>query len=315
MRDRRIGGLGRRHHGGWSDICGRLVAVAVGLAGAVAVAAEPADPGVAVRAAAVAYQQAFNKGDYAALADQWTESAVLAEGSGRLEGRAEIVASIRQWRERHPGCSMEIAIDSIEPIAAPLARVSGTIRFTGKPGEDPIVSRFVTVRVDEHGVWRILESVVVPPHVAALDDLEWMIGTWHAETGSAEKGTKTSVETIYEKPLGAFCIVGRSRIRPPAGDPIEALEVIRADRGTGVVRSWVFDSTGAMGEGLLESDGATLHKTMVGEPSDRVPGRVARWTQVISPAGDSRCTMHSIERSIDGVAQPDGEPLHFRKIR
>jgi hypothetical protein len=36
---------------------------------------------------------------------------------------------------------------------------------------------------------------------------------------------------------------------------------------------------------------------------------------VIAPAGEGRVTMHSIERSIDGVALPDGQPLHFRKVR
>ncbi len=268
-----------------------------------------------VRAAAAAYAEAFNKGDYAALADQWTESATLTEGSSVFDGRAAIVGSLRHWRERHPGCSMTITVDEVEPIAAPLARVSGSLVFTRGVGASPAVSRFATVRVKEGAAWRILESVVVPPHAAALDGLEWLVGTWYAESGDSEQGTKTTVETIYEKPLGPYCLVGRSRIRPPEGEVIEALEVIRADRDSGVIQTWVFDSTGARGEGVIESDGATLHKTMVGSPADRVPGRVARWTQVVSPAGDSRCTMHSIDRTIDGSPRPDGEPLHFRKIR
>jgi hypothetical protein len=161
----------------------------------------------------------------------------------------------------------------------------------------------------------LAESVVAAEHSTALDELDWLVGTWTAETGRREDGTKTSIETIYEKPLGPYCIVGRSRIRPAEGDVIEALEVIHADRGTGLIRTWVFDSTGAQGGGFIDSDGTTYHKSMVGSPSDRVPGRVARWTQVLAPAGDSRCTMHSIERSIDGVAMPDGEPLNFRKVR
>jgi ketosteroid isomerase-like protein len=297
----------------WLDFAA-VTTVLVGLAGG-GNASEPTDIGLAVRAAAAAYADAFNRGDYAALADQWVESATLAEGSSLLEGRAAIAASIRRWREGHPGCSMTIKVEAIEPIAEPLARVSGTLSFIRTAGGKPVVSRFSTLRVKEGETWRILESVVVPPHAAALDDLEWMVGTWHAESGDAEQRTKTTIETIYEKPLGPYCLVGRSRIRPPAGDPIEALEIIQADRDTGLVRSWVFDSTGARGEGVIESDGATLHKTMIGTPADTVAGSVARWTQVVSPAGDSRCTMHSIERSIDGEARPDAEPLHFRKIR
>jgi uncharacterized protein (TIGR02246 family) len=305
-----------RAAGGRRAVLGSIVfGLMLGLVGSSCPAAEHSVIEAEVRAASAAYAQAFNRGDFAALAEQWTDNAMLIEGGSMLQGRAAIVASLRSWRERHPGCSMEIVVDAIDPIAEPLVRVSGSLRFTRSPGGQPVSSRFTSLRVKEHDAWRILESVVVPAHAAALDELAWLVGTWHADSGDAAKGTKTAVETIYEQPLGTFCLVGRSRIRPPSGPAIEALEVIHADRDTGLVRSWVFDSTGAHGEGVVESDGTTLEKTMVGRPADGVPGSVARWTQVVARAGDSRCTMHSIERSIDGAPQPDGEPLHFRKIR
>jgi uncharacterized protein (TIGR02246 family) len=292
--------------GRWAAITASLLAAGVAVA---------ADPEVEVRDAAAAYAKAFNTSDFAALADQWTERATLAEGGLQLEGRAAIMASLRSWRERHPQATLAIEVQEVDLLAEPLARVAGVLKFTPQPGAREVASRFTSLRVREGSTWRLAESVVVAEHSTALDELDWLVGTWTAESGRREDGGKTSIETIYEKPLGPYCIVGRSRIRPADGDPIEALEVIHADRGTGLIRTWVFDSTGAQGEGIIESDGATYHKSMVGSPSDRVPGRVARWTQVLSPAGDSRCTMHSIERSIDGVAMPDAEPLHFRKVR
>ena len=301
---------------GWrTAMAGLAVVLMIGFPTGSVRAADPSQVEAELRAAAAAYQSAFDSGDQAALADQWAEAATLVEGAGRLHGRAAIVASIRDWRDRHPGCSLAVAVDSVRPIAGPLARVTGRLRFTPKAGATPVESRFESLRVNEDGTWRILESVVVPSHAIALDELDWLVGTWHAESGSLEQGTKTTVETVYEKPLGPYCLVGRSRIRPASGPPIEALELLHADRDTGVVRSWVFDSTGARGEGIVASDGVTLHKTMDGTPADGVPGRVARWTQSVAPAGDGRCTMHSIDRSIDGVPQPDGEPLHFRRIR
>ena len=288
---------------GW----GRIAAVGLAIvAGAAATAAEPSDE---IRAAAAAYATAFTKADYAALADQWTERATLVEGSLTLEGRDAIMASLRSWREQHPAATLEIDVDDIELLAEPLARVMGRLKFTAKPGAKPVSSRFTSLRVREGTTWRLAESLVIPEHAAALADLDWLVGTWTADGG------KTAIETIYEKQLGGYCLVGRSRIRPSEGPAVEALEVIHADRGTGVIRSWVFDSTGAQGEGIVESDGTSLHKVMAGTPSDRVPGRLARWTQVIAPAGDGRCTMHSIERSVDGVVVPDGEPLHFRRVR
>jgi len=268
-----------------------------------------------LRAAAAAYAAAFNKADYAALADQWTQRATLMEASLVLEGRDEIVKSLRAWRERQPEAAMEIVVSDIELLAEPLARVAGTLKFTSKPGAKPVTSRFTSLRVREGQAWRLAESLVVPEHAAALDDLEWLVGTWATQAGGSGAAGKPAIETVYEKQLGGYCLLGRSRIKPAEGPAVEAIEILHADRASGVIRSWVFDSTGAQGGGVVEFDGTTLEKTMVGTPSDRVPGAVARWTQVIAPAGEGRCTMHSIERSIDGVAMPDGEPVHLRKVR
>lgn len=285
---------------------------AVGIAFTTFVAGMPAvaaDPVAEIRAAAAAYAAAFNKQDFAALADQWTERATLVEGGLALEGRDAIVASLRAWRERHPAATMEIEVVDVDVVAEPVARVAGLLTFTTKPGAKPVVSRFTSLRVREGTAWRLAESLVIPEHAAALEELDWLVGTWTAE------GKKSAIETIYEKQVGGYCLIGRSRIRPAEGPAVEAVEVIHADRGTGLIRSWVFDSTGAQGEGIVESDGTSLHKVMAGTPSDRVAGRQARWTQVVAPTGDGRCTMHSIERSIDGIPVPDGEPLHFRKVR
>jgi uncharacterized protein (TIGR02246 family) len=283
-----------------------LAAIAAcGVSGAIA-----ADPAEEVRVAAAAYAAAFNKADYAALADQWTERATLVEGSLALAGRDEIVKSLRAWRERYPEATMEIAVTGVDLLAEPLARVSGTLKFTAKPGAKPVTSRFTSLRVREGQAWRLAESIVVSEHAAALDDLEWLVGTW-----TSQGAGKSSVETVYEKQLGGYGLVGRTRIKPAEGPAIEALEIIHADRGTGAIRSWVFDSTGARGEGVVVFDGTSLEKLMVGTPADRVPGSVARWTQVLAPTGEGRCTMHAIERSVDGVALPDGAPVQLRKVR
>ncbi len=273
-----------------------------------------ADPVADVRQAAAAYVDAFKKGDAAALADQWTERAMLVEGDSTLEGREAIVATLLAWRKQHPDGSLAVEVEDIELVAEPLARVTGVIRFTPKPGAKTIASRFTSLRVREGTTWRLAESIVVPEHASALDELDWMIGTWKTTGVPAKDGSKNEVEIVYEKPVGATTIVGRIRYQLAGRPAVSALEVIHADRETGLVRSWIFDSIGARAEGVIESDGTTLHKTMVGTPAEGAAGTVARWVQVIAPTGDGRCTVHSIERSIDDVTVADGEPLHFRKV-
>jgi len=262
-----------------------------------------------VRKASTAYADAYNKKDYKALADQWTERAELVEGGRRLEGREAIMASLRAWRDRHPDAALQVVVSDVDMLAAPLARVSGVIRFTRRPGDKPIESRFESLRVLEDGTWRLAESLVAPSHAAALDDLDWMLGTWRSEGNSGPV-----VEAVYEQAVGGYGIVGRTKTKPKSGPALESIEFIHADRDSGRVRCWVFDSTGARAEGVFEADGTTINRTMVGTPADAVPGRVSRWVQVISPGGDDRCTLHSIERSIDGRPVPDGDPVHLRKV-
>jgi uncharacterized protein (TIGR02246 family) len=269
-----------------------------------------------LKKASAAYAEAFNTGDFTALADQWTARAELVEGGTRLEGREAIVASLKAWRARHPEATLAIEVQDVEPVAEPIARVSGVMRFTKKPGDKPAESRFTGLRVKEGSTWRLAESRVTPAHVTALDELDWMLGTWQAEVAD-----RATIEITYERALGGYCIVGRTKIMPKPGKAvllpqgIEALEVIHADRDAGLIRSWVFDSTGARAEGFFEYDGTSFEKVMSGTPADAVRGRVANWVQVIAPTGAGQATTHLIERSIDGVGLPDAAPLNFKKIR
>ena len=288
-----------------------FVAAAAALLSAMVASAVADEPEAAIRKASADYAAAFNGRLYEPLAEQWTEKAVLVEGGSAARGRAAIVASIRGWLERHPQASLQIRVDRVEKLATPLARVSGTMAFTRRPGEKPVESRFESLRVLDGGAWRLAESIVVPSQAAALDEFEWLLGSWQ----SAEAADGTTVELTFEKPLGSATIVCRSSSRRKEGTVVESLQVIHADRETGLVRSWVFDSTGARAEGVFDFDGVALHQKLQGTPADTVAGTVTRWVQVIAPAGDGRLTTHAVERSIDGKPLPDGEPRHFRRIR
>lgn len=262
-----------------------------------------------VRKAAAAYAEAYNKRDYAALAAQWTGQAELVEGDVRIVGRDAIVASIRGWLERHPQATLAVNVNSVDQVAGPLARVRGSLAFTKRPGEKPTASPFVSLRVFEDGAWKLAESIVAPNHAAALDELGWLVGTWQAT--DAKEGT--TVETRYERAAGGEALVGRTITRPKQGAVIESLDVIHADRATGAVRSWLFDSTGARAEGVFSADGASFNRSLVGTPA--AGNGSAAWTQVIVPGGEGRFTLQSIERSLDGRPLPDNPPLHFKKLR
>lgn len=285
-----------------------MAACAAGADGAPA-ADQGGDVLSAIAAAAKAYADAYNKRDYAALADQWTAGAELVEGGARVAGREQIVASIRGWLERHPQATIAVEVTDVDLAAPTLARVRGRIRFSRKPGDAAQESRFTSLRVDEGGRWRLAESVVAPNQAAALDDLSWLVGRWRAV--DAKSGT--SIDAVYEKAIGGRAILGRITLRPRDGKPVESLELIHADRGTGTVQVAVHDSTGAHAGGVIESDGTSFNRSLVGVPGEGVAGSRAQWVQTVVPGGPGGFTMQSIERSLDGRPLPDGQPMHFKK--
>lgn len=297
----------RRHDQEVSMRPGLAMIILLGAAGLAAADGVEAD----VRKASAAYADAYNERDYAALAAQWATQAELVEGDLRIVGRDAIVASIRGWLERHPQAKLAVTVTGVEQVAGPLARVRGSLAFTKRPGEKPVASPFVSLRVLEDGAWRLAESIVAPNHAAALDELGWLVGTWQAT--DAKEGT--TVELRYEKAAGGEALVGRTITRPKQGAVIEALDVIHADRATGAVRSWLFDSTGARAEGVFSADGTSFNRSFTGTPAAGTGSGRTAWTQVLVPGGDGRFTLQSIERSIDGQPLPDKAPLHFKKLR
>lgn len=289
----------------------RGVAVAVAIACLASVAM--ADEADAVRGqltqASAAYAKAYNDRDYAALADQWTEAATLVEGGSRVSGRDQIVASIRGWIEKHDRASIAIDVERVTLLASAVARVDGVVRFTPAQGEDPIVSRFTSLRVLDGGVWRAAESFVAPSHAAALRDLGWLVGTWRA----TDEASGMTVDLKFEKAAGGFALVGRTTTRRKSGEVTESIEVIHADRDDGRICTAIVDSTGAHAEGVIEGDGTSFNRILAGAPGDDVPGSRVQWVQTVTPGGEGRFTLHSIERSIDGRPVADGKPLDFTK--
>jgi hypothetical protein len=284
------------------SMSGMLLASAVG-------GAETDPVRKAVEQASAAYVEAYNARNFAVLADQWVERAELIEGGRRVVGRGEIVQSIKGWLEKHGQAMIQIDVQRIELVAASLARVEGEMLFATSKGDPPVPSRFSSLRVLEDGVWRLAESVVAPSHAAALHDLGWLVGSWQA----TDDKTGMTVELDVEKAAGGFALVGRTTMRSKAGPVREAIELMHADREEGVIRTSIIDSLGAHAEGVIESDGTTLNRVLTGVPGDAVAGSRVQYVQTLTPGGDGKFTLHSIERSIDGRPVPDGSPLHFTK--
>lgn len=280
-------------------------------------AARADDLEAAVRQASKAYAEAFNKGDYEALANQWTSAAELSEGGGTITGRERIVESLKKWRERNPKSTIEIDVAGIDMLGESAARVRGRMRFTEKPGDPPHTSTFESLRVLEAGSWKLAVSRVGPSATALLDELSWLAGTWQG----TDSKNGTTFEMKAEKVLGGRAMLVRSTIRrkPATGskppEAVEAIEIIQADSRDGAVRCWVVDSTGARAEGFFDSDGTSFNRTLTGVSGEAAGSSRVQWVQVLTPTAADRMILHAIDRVVEGRPLPDADPITFRKIR
>jgi uncharacterized protein (TIGR02246 family) len=290
---------------GWMVAIAGVIATGfcVGIGG---VMADEVSVRTAVEKASADYVAAYNARDYEGLADQWADRAELLEGRSRVTGRKAIVASIRGWLEKHPHATLGVSVTGVQPLTETLARVEGVLLFAPEAGVEPIPSRFESLRVLDHGVWRLISSSVMPSPAAALEDLAWLVGTWRTADGS--------IQMVCERAAGNQALLCRTTSSPPEGAGLHSISLIYGDRGDGLMRTTVIDSSGAHAEGVIESDGISFHRLLTGVPAASTGGSRARWVQVIVPGGDGRLTMQSIERSIDGEPIPDGMPLHFRRV-
>ena len=266
-----------------------------------------------IRQADEQYAKARAARDFKLLANQWTAEAELTEGGKKFAGREAIVAYIRQLVQTHPTSQMRVETDQVRMLGDTLARVSGTIRMRESESARAswFTSRFESLRVKEEGVWRIASSTVEQVADASIEDLAWLAGAWR----TTDKTSGQVIEASFEKVQGGKLLLGRMSTQGKDGKTIEVLQVLQADRRDGVIRCWLFESTGGRAQGKVEHDGANFNYDLTGVPPAGIPGERVESVQVMTPAGADSFTWHGIERMVDGVRIPDQKPLIFRRVR
>ncbi len=290
------------------------IALVISLAAAAAwgshaeVGAAEGDAEAALRAAASAYADAFNRGDMDALAAQWAEQAALVEDGVELVGREAIMAAIEESRARSPQMQMAIDVDEIRFITSNLATISGSLRVSANKGGMELRSQFTSLRVFDDGQWKLAESAVVTDPRASVKNVDWMAGTWEGATPAGEP-----IRIDVSSDLDGAAVVSRITIGPADKPLVTAIDVIHADAATGSLRSWTFDSTGARAEGMLMSDGTSFNRAVIGFPAADSGALESSWVQVITPLDDHRLAIQSIERSLDDQDLPDTDVIILKR--
>jgi hypothetical protein len=165
--------------------------------------------------------------------------------------------------------------------------------------------------VKEKGAWKLHkveeeESSAPLASIAALGELEWLIGDWVDQDDSG------SVETTFRWTKDYAFINGTFRVTVGDRVDLEGTQVIGWDPVGKKIRSWIFDTKAGFGEGEWSSAG---NQWTVKLKSTLGTGEKASSINIYNYVDPNSFTWQSVSREVDGELLPDiDEVTVVRKI-
>jgi uncharacterized protein (TIGR02246 family) len=249
--------------------------------------------------------KAFNNRDAAAIAANWTEDGEYTRNDGEpIRGRAEIEKGYAEYFKTLKGKpTIEVQLDGLRFTSADSAVSEVTLRLKNEAGEVIASSWRNTLAVREGGAWKVAivqewdrdEGLDV-----TLDELAWLIGTWHVATKDRE------VTTTYEWNENKTFIRGTFTVKE-GGKVIESgTQMIGKDNLAGAIHSWVFSSDGGFGDGVWTREGKKWTVDVSGVTAD---GRELTATAIYVHVDANTYTWQSVDQAVDGEPIPDTQPV------
>ncbi len=251
------------------------------------------------------FAKAYASGDAAAVAAHFTADAEYVDEDGTLfHGREAIKKSLTEFFAEHPRCTLEMNIDTMRFISPGVAVEDGSTTITHEEdGSASVDSRYTTVHVKVEGKWLAASVRDHAPkdrrqHRAELQQLDWLNGDW------IDEGDDSIVSFSCQSTDSGNFLLRKFNIQIAGREAMSGTQRIGWDPLTGKLRSWMFDSEGAYGEGLWHRDGDNWVLKTTGTTAD---GESASSTSIYTVVNDHTMTWQSIDQEIAGVQQPDSE--------
>jgi uncharacterized protein (TIGR02246 family) len=265
-----------------------------------------------IQKAAEAFVEAFHKGDAKAAAAFWTTDGELTDISGRkLKGRDAIEQGFRQLFSENKNLKVHIEGQSLRFVTPDVAIEEGLSEVFGPDGGPPSRAHYTNVLVKKDGKW-LLSSCKEAPYTPAgnyehLRGLDWAVGDWagRTETGDEER---ISLDWAANQNflVGSFATTAKEV-------PVSAAtQWIGWDPTAKHVRSWVFDESGAFGEGSWSANGDRWTAKMTLVLPD---GKKAAATIHLSRVDADAISLRSTDRSVDGKSLPDTKEVKLSRVK
>lgn len=256
----------------------------------------------ALEKSAVAFVEAFNQGDAAAIAALFLPDGEIVFASGAvIAGRAGIEAHYSEVFAGDKETKAALEAGSVRFVTPGVAIEDGTFHLTEASGAVSSIDYSAVLVRQEDGAWRFGSVRDLAgdraPAGEKLAELGWLVGDWIAEV----KGTDTRLSFRWSDD-GPF-LDGRATTETPGGGSTAATWRIGWDTRRQDFVSWGFDNGGGynFAEWTTTADGSWLLHTR-GITAD---GEANRLTQVITAgAGHESFTVTRRDHVIDDELQP-----------
>ncbi len=254
-----------------------------------------------IEAAIRSYVTAWDAGDVAKLAAQWSADAVFTQqNNGQpLVGREAITRSLQDYFSEDANPSkLVIALQSLDVISPNVALARGIQTFTRSDKTED--SNYTAVFVKTGNQWlldRVTEEEIIPviSNRQKLEPLEWLIGNWVDVIGDSTIEFKcqwTSNENYISR---TYKVTGIDGVES------SGLQIIGWDPIKKQIRSWLFDSDGSYVSGLwTESDDRWVVQSL----ATLVDGTEGSYTSIFRPLEDGNFGWQKMNRVLDGELLP-----------
>jgi uncharacterized protein (TIGR02246 family) len=292
-----------------------LLAVALGCGACLARADQPQrnpEAEAGIQKTAEAFVEAFQKGDAAAVAAFWTPDGDYVDASGRqLKGREAIEKAFQELFSEHKGLKTSVRGLSLRFVTPDVAIEEGTSEVFAPDGSPPSRARYTNVLVKKGDRWylsSVRETAFTPPgNFEHLRALEWIVGEW---AGRNDTGEEEHIVLDWAANrnflVGSFSTTAKN---VPVG---AATQWVGWDPLGKTIRSWVFDESGAFGEGVWAKDGGHWSvKTTLVLPD----GKKATATLVLTRVDADTISLRSTERKVNGSSLPDTKEVKLSRVK
>jgi uncharacterized protein (TIGR02246 family) len=259
----------------------------------------------AIEKSSAEFARAFAKGDAKAIAALWTEDGEYHdEGGTSLRGRAAIEQAFREHFKEKTGAAVEVLIESIRFPARDLAIEEGLVRQTSPGKELPATTRYSVLHAREGGQWKIAVAREWGADQDRLEDLAWLIGTWHVKLQDNDVSLTFTREK--DKPFISGRFTKKAKGKTVAGGTMK----IALDPQTGRLRSWHFDDDGGYGHAHWLRDGNRWVLDAAGVGAD---GTDTASVNILGRVSHDAITWRSIDRVAGERHLPDTTPIKLTR--